>query len=60
MAIWPEAQMNKVENRWKAGDFRESSAIGLGPGFEVGRFHRHAVHLIGAQRNPFEQAFASE
>src|SRR5438045_3450755 len=32
MAVRPEAQVNEIEDRWRAGDLQESSGVGLGCG----------------------------
>src|SRR5205807_6340747 len=37
VAVRPQAQVNEVEDRWGAGDLQESSGMGLGCGFQVGR-----------------------
>jgi hypothetical protein len=58
VAVRPEAEMDEVEYRRRAGDYAEGLDKSQCRSFQVGGFHRHRVDLFGAYRGVLEQAVA--
>ena len=58
VAVGPEAQVGEIEHCRGARNLLEHRGVLAARKFEVGRFHRHGVNLVGAQRTMREQALA--
>ena len=50
--------MDEIKYRRRAGDASERLGISRRWSFQVGRFHRHGVDLLGTSRRVLEQALA--
>src|SRR6266568_7376882 len=58
MAVGPQAEMDEVEYRRRAGDHAEGLGVLRGRSFQVEGFDRHRVNLLGTQRSVIEQTLA--
>ena len=50
--------MSEIEHGRRAGDVLERRGVLDARGFEISRFHRHGMNLLGAKRAMRKQAFA--
>ena len=57
MTIWPESQMDKIDDRRRAGNLSKRKGVACGCGMQIGYIHRHGTDLLWTHRTMLAKGF---
>ena len=58
MSVWTKTQVDEIQNSRRASDIAQLRGILPGGAFEIGRFHRHGMDLLGTNWRVIKQTFS--